>query len=132
MFKKDQQQIYYSHAKDSGMLQKNMLEIKPEKKIISVNSQNVYYKVGQFFNFNIEALFPVNVKQVNLVCLSLDKRDEMIYKLPITPDNLFHNYQIHLKSRKTEDFIVGQIKLIIEFEHLETDKLIKIKEFELR
>ena len=106
--------------------------MKTEKNIISINSLDVYYKIGQFFNFTIEALFPANVKQVNLVCLSLDKRDEMIYKIPVTPDNLFHNYQIHLKNRKTEDFIVGQIKLIIEFEYLETEKLIKIKEFELR
>lgn len=131
VFKKDRQQIYYSHATDASWPLRNMLEIKPEKNIISINSLDVYYEIGQFFNFSIEALFPDNVKKVNLVCLSLDKRDEMIYKLPVNPDNLFHNYRIHLKNRKTEDFIVGQIKLIIEYEYLETDKLIKIKEFEL-
>ena len=130
-FKNDRNHIYYEGAIDKGFPIKDKLVIEPQKKNISINGPAVFYTIERNFNFYIDALFPDNTKQVSLVFTSLDNKDEMTYKLAIQPDNLFHRYQINLKNRKTEDFIIGQLKIQIEFDDLDKNKPVQIKEFGL-
>jgi hypothetical protein len=132
IFKKDRNHIYYTNATDKGWPVNNMLEIIPKKKTIYINSQDIYYKIGKNFKFSIDGLFPDNIKEVSLVCCSLNKKDEMVYKLAIQPDNLFHHYLINFRNRKKEDFIIGQIKIKIEFDELKEGKVVKIREFGLK
>tara|TARA_R110002050_G_scaffold300670_1_gene471423 strand:- start:5773 stop:7089 length:1317 start_codon:yes stop_codon:yes gene_type:complete len=130
-FKKDRNHFYYTNAIDNGWPIDNMLEIKPEGNIIYINSPDIYYKTDSNFTFSIDALFPDNIQQVTLICESLDKKDEMVYKLAIQPDNLFHNYQINLKTRNKKDFIIGRIKIKVELDRPDEGTLLKIKEFGL-
>jgi len=128
-FKNDRDHIYYEGAKDKGFPVNNKLIIEPQKRIISINSPNVFYTIEKKFNFCMNALFPVNTKQVSLICSSFGNKDEMIYKLPVQADNRFHQYQIHLKNRKGKDFITGQLKIKIEFEDVDKNTQVQIKEF---
>ena len=130
-FKKDRSHIYYTDAIDSGWPINNLLEIIPEQDIIYINSPAIYYKIERNLILSLYGLFPDNIKEVSLVCSSFDNKDEMVYKLPVETDNLFHHYQINLRNRKTKDFILGQIKIKIKFNYLDKEKLVKIKEFEL-
>ena len=61
--------------------------------------------------------------------LEIVNKDEMIYKLPVQADNKFHLYQIHLKNKKEKDFITGQLKIKIEFEDVDKNTQVQIKEF---
>lgn len=131
-FKKDRNHIYYNGATDQGFPVKNKLVIQPQKKHISINGPRIFYPLYKNFNFYIEALFPKNTKTVNLICDSFNKKDKIIYKLPVQADNRFHHYQINLKNKKESTFFIGQLKINIEFDEEEQHNSVQIKEFGIK
>lgn len=130
-FKTNRAHIYYEGALDQGFPLNDKLVIQPQKKSITINGPAVFYTIERNFSFYINALFPDNTIAVSLICTSPDKKDQMIYKLPFQPDNLFHRYQINLKNRYNSDFLMGQFKIKIDFDHLDKSKSVQIKAFGL-
>jgi hypothetical protein len=128
-FKSGRNHIYFTDAKDKGWPINNMLEVKPEKKVIYLNSPQIFYKLGDTFRFNLEAQFPANVKKVSLVCIHSENIAEDEYKLNILNDGLLHNYIVYLKNKNINESALKQFKIKIEFDDIKDSGFVKIVKF---
>ena len=128
-FKKDRNHIYYTNAKDTGWPIQNMLELKPEKKVIYLNSQDIFYRLGDTFKFILEARLPANVKKVSLVCIHSENKKASEYKLNILNDGLLHNYIVYLKNKQIKEAALKQFKIKIEFDAIHDSEFVKIVNF---
>jgi len=130
-FKKDRNHIYYTNAKDTGWPIQNMLELKPEKKVIYLNSLDIFYRLGDTFKFTLEARFPANVKKVSLVCVHSENKAEIEYKLNILNDGLLHNYITYLENKQIKESALKQFKIKIEFDAIHDSDFVKIVNFRI-
>ena len=128
-FKKDRNHIYFTNAKDTGWPIENMLELKPEKKVIYLNSEDLFYRLGDSFKFNLEARFPGNVKKVSLVCVHSENKVESEYKLNILNDGLLHNYITYLENKQIRESALTQFKIKIEFDAIHDADFVQIMKF---
>ena len=132
-FKKDRNHIYYTNAKDTGWPIQNMLELKPKKKVIYLNSPQIFYTLGNTFKFNLEAQFPANVKKVSLVCIQSGNKaeNEYEYELNIINKGLMHNYIMYLKNKQIKQTLLKQFKIKIEFDTIHDAEFVQIVNFSI-
>jgi len=128
-FKNDRDHIHYEGSNDKDFPVNDKLITEPQKRNTSIKSTNISYTIRKNFNFYMNAMFPVNTKQVSLICSSHANMDEMIYNLPVQADNKFHRYQIHLKNKSEKDYTTSQLKIKVAFENVDKNTQVQIKEF---
>lgn len=128
-FKNSRNHIYYTDAMDAGWPIQNSLKIKPNKKIIYLNSPQIFYKLGNTFTFNIEAQFPASVKKVSLVCIYFENNKEDEYKLNILNDDLLHTYMVYLQRKQIKESKLCQLKIKVEFEDIKDSAYLQVTKF---